>query len=161
MSFIQVRSGRSNVLECGRHICIGGDDLKLKAWDIREGFAQPYFVNKRFEAGVTTIQSHPYIEHLIAVGRWVAVAFVSFPDSPYSCHHSAMTTQSDSLTRANHQFLLHRLTSAEASGVSNGIHFRIANMTSWSLACTTDSRPSDSIFLLRRRNFQEEIRREY
>jgi hypothetical protein len=25
----------------------GGDDLKLKAWDIRQGFAQPTFVNKK------------------------------------------------------------------------------------------------------------------
>ena len=25
----------------------------------------------RFEAGVTSIQSHPHIEHLLAVGRWV------------------------------------------------------------------------------------------
>ena len=67
---------------------VGGDDLKLKAWDIRQDFSQPLFVNKRcdilsdlrvvkltirshirFDAGITTIQSHPYIEHLIAVGR--------------------------------------------------------------------------------------------
>ena len=25
----------------------GGDDLKMKAWDIRQGFTQPMFVNKR------------------------------------------------------------------------------------------------------------------
>ena len=67
---------------------VGGDDLKLKAWDIRQDFSQPLFVNKRcdilsdlrvvkltirshirFDAGITTIQSHPYIEHMIAVGR--------------------------------------------------------------------------------------------
>jgi len=48
----------------------GGDDLKLKAWDIRQGFVQPIFVNRRFEAGVTTIQSHPFVEHLIAVGSY-------------------------------------------------------------------------------------------
>ncbi|KIK92315.1 hypothetical protein PAXRUDRAFT_147591 [Paxillus rubicundulus Ve08.2h10] len=48
----------------------GGDDLKMKGWDERRGFGQPTFVNKRFEAGVTTIQSHPHIEHLIAVGSY-------------------------------------------------------------------------------------------
>ncbi|CCL98958.1 uncharacterized protein FIBRA_00966 [Fibroporia radiculosa] len=48
----------------------GGDDLKMKAWDIRRSLSEPIFVNKRFDAGVTTIQSHPYIEHLIAVGSY-------------------------------------------------------------------------------------------
>ncbi|KDR84997.1 hypothetical protein GALMADRAFT_54096 [Galerina marginata CBS 339.88] len=48
----------------------GGDDLKLKAWDIRQGFMRPTFVNKRFEAGVTSIQSHPYVEHILAVGSY-------------------------------------------------------------------------------------------
>ncbi|KAH9486927.1 Diphthine methyltransferase [Psilocybe cubensis] len=48
----------------------GGDDLKLKGWDIRQGFAQPAVVNKRFDAGVTSIQSHPHIQHLLAVGSY-------------------------------------------------------------------------------------------
>ncbi|EPT04340.1 hypothetical protein FOMPIDRAFT_1140860 [Fomitopsis schrenkii] len=48
----------------------GGDDLKMRAWDIRQDLSQPLFVNKRFDAGITTIQSHPYIEHLIAVGSY-------------------------------------------------------------------------------------------
>ncbi|KAM6498119.1 WD40-repeat-containing domain protein [Amanita muscaria] len=48
----------------------GGDDLALKFWDIRQGFDRPFFTNKRFEAGVTTIQSHPHVEHLMAVGRY-------------------------------------------------------------------------------------------
>ncbi|KIY71628.1 WD40 repeat-like protein [Cylindrobasidium torrendii FP15055 ss-10] len=48
----------------------GGDDLQLKGWDIRTDLSQPAFVNKRFEAGVTTIQSHPHVEHLIAVGGY-------------------------------------------------------------------------------------------
>ena len=25
----------------------GGDDLKMKAWDIRQGFTHPMFVNKK------------------------------------------------------------------------------------------------------------------
>ncbi|KAI0361613.1 WD-40 repeat-containing protein [Trametes cingulata] len=48
----------------------GGDDLKMKGWDIRQGGAAPIFVNKRFDAGVTTIQSHPYVEHILAVGSY-------------------------------------------------------------------------------------------
>ncbi|KAJ7900354.1 WD40-repeat-containing domain protein [Mycena olivaceomarginata] len=48
----------------------GGDDLKLKGWDIRQGFSQPTFTNKRFEAGITTIQSHPHIENQFAVGSY-------------------------------------------------------------------------------------------
>jgi diphthamide biosynthesis protein 7 len=51
------------------NVHVGGDDLKMKAWDIRQGFLSPIFVNKHFEAGVTTIQSHPFVEHLVAVGR--------------------------------------------------------------------------------------------
>ncbi len=48
---------------------LGGDDLKLKTWDLRQGFAEPAHVNRSFKAGVTTIQSSPFVEHLIAVGR--------------------------------------------------------------------------------------------
>ncbi|KZT30381.1 WD-40 repeat-containing protein [Neolentinus lepideus HHB14362 ss-1] len=48
----------------------GGDDVKLKGWDIRRGFDSPTFVYKRFDAGVTAIQSHPYIEHLFAAGSY-------------------------------------------------------------------------------------------
>ncbi|KAG7450513.1 WD40 repeat-like protein [Guyanagaster necrorhizus] len=49
----------------------GGDDLQMKGWDIREDLVKPIFVNKRFDAGITAIQSHPYVENLIAVGRQV------------------------------------------------------------------------------------------
>ncbi|KAI0068187.1 WD-40 repeat-containing protein [Artomyces pyxidatus] len=48
----------------------GGDDLKMKAWDIRQGFDKPFTVNRRFDAGVTTIQSHPNVEHILAVGSY-------------------------------------------------------------------------------------------
>ncbi|KAF5370236.1 hypothetical protein D9615_010072 [Tricholomella constricta] len=48
----------------------GGDDLKLKGWDVRQNLSQPIFTNKRFDAGVTSIQSHPHVEHLIAVGSY-------------------------------------------------------------------------------------------
>ncbi|KAF8337573.1 WD40-repeat-containing domain protein [Cantharellus anzutake] len=54
----------------------GGDDCKLKAWDIRQEPSHPIFWSSlllrrsRFDAGVTTIQSHPFVEHLIAVGSY-------------------------------------------------------------------------------------------
>ncbi|KAI0275060.1 WD-40 repeat-containing protein [Gloeopeniophorella convolvens] len=52
----------------------GGDDLRLKIWDKRQGFEQPVTVNRRrasrFDAGVTSIQSHPNVEHIIAVGSY-------------------------------------------------------------------------------------------
>ncbi|KAH7883581.1 WD40-repeat-containing domain protein [Phlebopus sp. FC_14] len=48
----------------------GGDDLKMKGWDTRQGFNHPIFINKRFDAGITAIQSHPHIEHLIATGSY-------------------------------------------------------------------------------------------
>jgi len=48
----------------------GGDDLNMKGWDTRQGFSSPIFENKRFDAGVTTIQCHPHVEHVIAVGTY-------------------------------------------------------------------------------------------
>ncbi|KAJ7103526.1 WD40-repeat-containing domain protein [Mycena belliarum] len=48
----------------------GGDDLRLKGWDTRQGFSQPTFTNKRFDAGITSIQSHPHTENLFAVGSY-------------------------------------------------------------------------------------------
>ncbi|TFK30451.1 WD-40 repeat-containing protein [Coprinopsis marcescibilis] len=48
----------------------GGDDLTMKLWDIRSGFEQPSLTNKRFDAGVTTIQSHFHIPHLVSVGSY-------------------------------------------------------------------------------------------
>ncbi|WRT65597.1 uncharacterized protein IL334_002542 [Kwoniella shivajii] len=47
----------------------GGDDCKLKRWDIRETF-RPTFVNKNFDAGVTTITSSPHTPNLLAVGSY-------------------------------------------------------------------------------------------
>ncbi|KXN90029.1 Diphthamide biosynthesis protein 7 [Leucoagaricus sp. SymC.cos] len=48
----------------------GGDDLKLKTWDVRCGFDSPIYVNHRFDAGITSIQSNPHTEHLLAVGSY-------------------------------------------------------------------------------------------
>jgi len=60
-------------------VVLGGDDLKLKTWDLRQGFAEPAHVNRSFKAGVTTIQSNPFVEHLIAVGRQVYTAWINIP----------------------------------------------------------------------------------
>ncbi|KAI0078877.1 WD-40 repeat-containing protein [Panus rudis PR-1116 ss-1] len=48
----------------------GGDDLRMKGWDARAGFENPIFTNKKCDAGVTSIQSHPNLEHLLAVGSY-------------------------------------------------------------------------------------------
>ncbi|KAK8861450.1 hypothetical protein IAR55_002269 [Kwoniella newhampshirensis] len=47
----------------------GGDDCKLKRWDLRET-SRPTLVNKNFEAGVTTITPSPHTPHLLAVGSY-------------------------------------------------------------------------------------------
>lgn len=43
----------------------------MKMWDRRQGFDAPVLQNKRFDAGVTAIQTNVFDEHLVAVGRWV------------------------------------------------------------------------------------------
>ncbi|KAF8587279.1 WD40 repeat-like protein [Ramaria rubella] len=48
----------------------GGDDCTLKGWDTRARPIQPAFINKRFDAGVTTIQSNPHSAHMLAVGSY-------------------------------------------------------------------------------------------
>ncbi|KAF8604958.1 WD40 repeat-like protein [Ceratobasidium sp. AG-I] len=48
----------------------GGDDCKLKGWDTRTDCSSPVFTNKRFEAGVTCIQSHPFVENMLGVGSY-------------------------------------------------------------------------------------------
>ncbi|WVW80033.1 hypothetical protein I302_102006 [Kwoniella bestiolae CBS 10118] len=59
----------------------GGDDCKLKRWDIRETF-RPTFVNKNFDAGVTTIASSPHTEHLLAVGSYDEILRIFDTRSP-------------------------------------------------------------------------------
>ncbi|KZT44366.1 WD40 repeat-like protein [Sistotremastrum suecicum HHB10207 ss-3] len=48
----------------------GGDDLILKSWDVRTSCDTPTATNKRFEGGVTSIQSNPHSEFYIAVGSY-------------------------------------------------------------------------------------------
>jgi len=54
----------------GNVVLSGGDDCKLKGWDLRQGFERPTFVNKNFGGGVTSIQSNPHAEHIVAVGSY-------------------------------------------------------------------------------------------
>jgi len=59
----------------------GGDDLKLKGWDIRQ--AQPIFTNARFDGGVTSVQSNPHIEHVLAVGSYDSMVRIFDLRNPY------------------------------------------------------------------------------
>jgi diphthamide biosynthesis protein 7 len=47
----------------------GGDDCKMKVWDIRNNTI-PFHVMSNFDAGVTTLSYHPKLEHIFAVGSY-------------------------------------------------------------------------------------------
>jgi diphthamide biosynthesis protein 7 len=50
-------------------ILSGGDDCKMKLWDLRVCH-KPMHVNDNFEAGVTVVSYHPFLEHIFAVGSY-------------------------------------------------------------------------------------------
>jgi diphthamide biosynthesis protein 7 len=61
----------------------GGDDCKLKGWDVRTAEDElPIWTNKRFDAGVTCIQTSPHRPNVVAVGSYNSTLTLLDPRYP-------------------------------------------------------------------------------
>lgn len=58
----------------GRNVVLsGGDEGKVKVWDIRATTRPMQVIDEPFEAGVTCLSPHPVQEHIVAVGSCTCV----------------------------------------------------------------------------------------
>ena len=96
----------------------------------------------RFESGVTTIQSHPWVEHLFGVGRYLE--FARCLSQLVNAHTpEVMMDLCDYTTQENLSQLSQRLIWRGVYGVLNGTRNKIAGEIFWRLACMQDSRYVD------------------
>lgn len=100
-----------------------------------------------FDAGITTIQSHPYIEHLLAVGRSV-ILLLQYCHS-YSLNVVTILLSVYSICE-NLSYHYRKPTLAVEPGESNGIPLHQGKAISSLRVCTTGSRFYDSTDLRRK-----------
>lgn len=52
-------------------------------------------VGRSFDAGITTVQNHPYVEHLLAVGRSVSASIPDTVVDTFKCSYDSMVSLFD------------------------------------------------------------------
>ncbi|ORY45184.1 WD40 repeat-like protein [Rhizoclosmatium globosum] len=69
----------------------GGDDCILKVWDMRAGTAMERMKSRKHSAGVCSIQSNPFREHILATGSYdehILIWDTRFFKNPLHDHHT-------------------------------------------------------------------------